>query len=68
MILVQECSLNPGTNEAKISAFADTKEEVTEDATFVGLPKDVTIAPGSMILTANADVAFRRSDSTWNWV
>ena len=56
------------TNSYLVSAFADTKSEVTPSAEIVGLPKDATIEMGSMIYTADGDVAFMKSDGTWNWV
>ena len=47
--------------------FADTKSEVAE----TGAETIGTIGPmgaGSMIYTANADVAILKSDDTWNWI
>ena len=55
-------------NSYQIEAFADTKEEVTDGATFVGLPEGATIEMGSSIITANLEIAFKKSDGTWNWV
>lgn len=52
----------------KISAFADTKAEVTDDAEFVGLPAGATIEMGSSVMTASGELAFMKSDGTWNWV
>ena len=51
-----------------IHAFADTKEEVTDDAEFVGLPSDAGIDMGSSIITASGDFAYRKSDGSWNWI
>jgi hypothetical protein len=56
---------------ATVTLFADTKEEVVPGATIHGLPKlpqQVTIAMGSSVITASGDVAFMKSDGTWNWV
>ena len=68
MIVVQKCSVNPANQEALIEAFADEKSEVFEGAEFVGLPNGCTIAQGSSVMTAKAEIAFRKSDNTWNWV
>lgn len=53
---------------AEITAFADTKEEVTSGATIVGLPAGLVPAMGSAIITASGEVAFLKSDGSWNWV
>lgn len=63
---VQNTDLNMGTY--KVSLFADTKSEVTPDATIVGLPKDATLEMGSSVITASGELAFMKSDGTWNWV
>ena len=70
MIRVTSLKRNVGVDDNKviISAFADTKAEVTSSATFVGLPKDAQIEQSSTIITASGEVAFMKSDGTWNWV
>lgn len=55
-------------NTFKISAFADTKAEVTDSAEFVGLPAGANIEMGSSVMTASGELAFMKSDGTWNWV
>lgn len=55
-------------NVVKISAFADTKDEVVSGAKFVGLDDDAVIDMGSSIITAAGDLAFMKSDGTWSWV
>ena len=55
-------------NTYKISAFADTKNEVTPDAEFIGLPKGASIEMGSSIMTSSGELAFMKSDGNWNWV
>ena len=55
-------------NTFKISAFADTKAEVTDSAEFVGLPVGAKIEMGSSVMTASGELAFMKSDGTWNWV
>lgn len=57
-----------GFDKYQIQAFADTKEEVVPGCQIHNLPADVVIQPGSSIVTADGDVAFYKSDGTWNWV
>lgn len=61
---------NTDTNENsfKVKLFADTKDEVAEGAEIVGFPAGATIEMGSVVVTADADIAFMKSDGTWNWV
>ena len=54
-------------NSYKISAFADTKAEVATGK-FIGLPEGATIEMGSDIITAAGEMAFMKSDGTWNWL
>lgn len=70
MIRVTSLKKDVGTddNSVIISAFADSKTEVTSSATFVGLPKDAKIGQSSTVITASGEIAFRKSDGTWNWV
>lgn len=67
MIKVTSLKLNTD-NTADISAFADTKSEVTSSAEIVGLPTGYEPAMGSVIITAAGEIAFLKSDGTWNWV
>lgn len=67
MIKVTSITKTDGNNY-RIEAFADTKEEVTSDAEFVGMPDGGTIDAGSSIITANGDIALSKSDGTWNWL
>lgn len=56
---------------ADVSLFADTKTEVPDDMSnvdVVGLPKGVTISFGSDIMTASGEMAYRKSNDTWNWL
>lgn len=68
MIKVTSSKINSITKEATVSLFSDTKSEVTSSAEIIGLPDDVTIAQGSSVITAYGEVAFMKSDGTWNWV
>ncbi len=52
----------------KISAFADTKSEVTANAHYEGLPEGASIMFGSSIMTAEGDVGFMKSNGSWNWL
>ena len=67
MIKVQEIqNTDEDPNTYKISAFADTKDEVAT-GTFIGLPEGASIEMGSTIMTANGELAFTKSDGNWNW-
>ena len=69
MIRVQSMTnTDSDENTFKISAFADTKSEVTSSAEFVGLPEGATIEMGSTVMTAAGELAFMKSNGTWNWV
>lgn len=69
MIQVQDIKQTDGNPKSfLISAFADTKDEVTNDAEFIGLPEGAEIEMGSSVMTASGEMAFRKSDGTWNWV
>ena len=67
MVKVQEIHSTEVEGTYKVQLFADTKDEVA-DATIVGLPTGSDIAMGSSILTAAGEIAFMKSDGTWNWV
>lgn len=55
--------------KARVVAFADTKAEVTSASVAMeGLIQGTPLAYGSCVYTASADVAFLKSDNTWNWV
>ena len=55
-------------NEIEVLLFADTKEEVSDDMEIEGIPKGKVISYGSSLITANGDIAFLKSDGTWNFV
>lgn len=70
MIKVQDIKVD-ANGIATVSLFADTKGEVPDDMTgveVVGFPKGVTIGFGSDVMTAKGEIAFRKSDETWEWV
>ena len=68
MVKVMGISTNPDTKKATVSLFADTKTEVTSGMTIEGMPSGYEIEAGSSVFTADADVAFMKSDGSWNWV
>jgi len=70
MIKVTSYTIQPGDESFKymIKAFADTKEEVTSEAEFVGLPEGGELAPGSLVTTAAGEQALLKSDGTWSWL
>lgn len=67
MIVVQELQKVAEPNVYSIEAFADTKAEVGTSR-IEGLPNGARIHIGSSILTASGELAFMKSDGTWNWV
>jgi len=50
------------------SIFADTKQEITSGMVVKGLPSDYAMDFGSDVTTASGEVAFMKSDGTWNWL
>lgn len=69
MIKVQSLeNTDANENSYKVKLFADTKQEVTSGAEIIGLPQGATIEMGSTVVTADADVAFMKSNGEWNWV
>lgn len=56
----------PGRNLYEL--FADTKKEVVEGATIIGLPEDYSIPAGSKITIADGTIGYYKSDNTWSWV
>ena len=55
-------------DEIEVLLFADTKEEVSDDMEIDGIPKGKVISYGSSLITADGDIAFLKSDGTWNFV
>ena len=66
--MVKVVSIKREQDKAIIVAFADSKSDVTSGMEVVGLPANTEITYPSVIYTADADVAFLKSDGTWNWV
>lgn len=61
-----ELKLNPITKTAKGDWFADTKAEVAT-ATFSEVPAGYSIEAGSSIITASKELAFMKSNGSWDW-
>ena len=66
-IKVQSIQLNPTTKKANVSLFLDTQADINYTE-IDGVPADYTIEQGSSALTAAGELAFMKSDGTWNWV
>lgn len=66
-IVVKKCIKNRWTKKAQCEVYADTKEEVTDDATYEGLPDGYTIAEDSMLKTASLDIAIMQTNGEWKW-
>jgi len=66
MLSVTEIKINPLTDKARVSIFADSKSDVNyaDAVKLVGRELDA----GSSIMTANAEVAFVKSDGSLSWV
>ena len=54
-------------SKATVSLFADTKSDVSDSMDVMGLPDGFTIDFGSSVLTSAGELAFMKSDGTWNW-
>lgn len=67
MVKVTDIRLNTVTKKATVSLFADTKSEVAT-ATIEGLDPSYSVDAGSSVITANGELAFMKSDGTWNWI
>ena len=67
MIKVTSIKMGLG-NKADVVLFADSKADVTDEMVVVGLPEGVEPAFGSSVVTASGDIAFLKSDGTWNWL
>ena len=53
---------------ATVVAADDAKEDVDDSMVIERMPSDWEPQAGSSIVTADGDVAFLKSDGTWNWV
>lgn len=63
-------------NVQKVNLFADDKSEIKSvnmetgatEMAIIGMNPNVKLTMGSMVITAEGDAAFLKSDGTWNWV
>lgn len=63
-------------NVQKVNLFCDSKSEVENvnmetgetDMVIVGMAPNVRLTQGSMVITAEGEAAFLKSDGTWNWI
>lgn len=63
-------------NVQKVNLFADDKSEIKSvnmetgatEMSIIGMNPNVKLTMGSMVITAEGDAAFLKSDGTWNWV
>lgn len=61
-------AMNSTTKKAVVNLFADVKADVTDGMEIVGMPDGYEIDTESTVITAKGELAFRKSDGTWNWV
>ncbi len=62
-------------NVQKVNLFADDRSDVADvdmetgetDMDIVGMQPNVKLTMGSVVLTADGDAAFLKSDGTWRW-
>lgn len=64
MLAITDIDING--DKARVTVFADAKTDVTLEAVTQLAGREVEI--GSSAITADADIAFLKSDGTWNWV
>lgn len=58
---------NENLMTAKVSLFADDKSDVTANMKIIGLKEGYDLEFSSSILTAKGELAFLKSDGTWQW-
>ena len=66
MLSVTEITINPQTDKARVSLFADTKADVVLADAKELVGRDLEM--GSSVLTAAGEIAFLKSDGTFSWV
>jgi len=68
MIIVNEVNkVDESNNTMQVSLFADTKSEIQPNMNIEQI-EGYTLAFGSSVMTASGELAFLKSDGTWNWV
>jgi hypothetical protein len=66
MIVVTDIKISPDGAKARVSLFADEQSDVTSEA--ISEAVGMEVQPGSSVITADGDIAFMKSDGTWNWL
>lgn len=69
MVRVASITTNDADMTAKVSLEADSRSEMTNISTddIIGFPKGYTIDFMSDVFTSSGELAFMKSDGTWNW-
>lgn len=69
MVRVASITTNDADMTAKVSLEADSRSEMTNISTddIIGFPKGYTIDFMSDVFTMSGELAFYKSDGTWNW-
>ncbi len=69
MVRVASITTNDADMTAKVSLEADTKAEMNNITTddIIGFPKGYKIDFMSDVFTSSGEMAFMKSDGTWNW-
>ena len=61
-------SVDNFAKKAVVSLMADQKSDVSAGMDIKGMLQGYTPDFGSSVLTASGELAFLKSDGTWNWV
>lgn len=69
MVKVVSISLDTTNKKAKVGLESDTKAEIANITTddIIGFPKGYTMDFMSSVFTSGGELAFLKSDGTWNW-
>ena len=69
MVKVTKISTNDTAKTALVELFADAKANMSglNPDDIVGFPKGYTIDFGSSVFTSAGELAFMKSDGSWNW-
>ena len=69
MVIVKEIEKTDITNrKVYASLFADAKSEVSPSMEIVGMVDGYDLGVGSSVMTADGELAFLKSNNTWNWL
>ena len=67
MIKVLNIDVNDLTKSCMVSLFADAKTDLS-NSDIPMVPEGYDVEFGSSCLTADGDLAFMKSNGTWNWI